>query len=91
MGVRRLGRDEVRQLAVRAQLLDAERPTGLVGLVDHLTLLQVDPTAAIAPNADLVAWSRLGGSYQLVDDNPLRNAPHTAAALAAECTFPYDR
>ena len=29
----------------------------------HLTLLQIDPTAAIAPNADLVAWSRLGSSY----------------------------
>ncbi len=64
MGVRRLDRDEARQLAVRAQLLDAARPTDLVELVDRLTLLQVDPTAAIAPNADLVAWSRLGASYQ---------------------------
>jgi uncharacterized protein len=44
-----------RQLAVRAQLLDASRLTDLVDLVDHLTLLQEDPTAAIAPNADLVA------------------------------------
>ncbi len=64
MGVRRLDRDEARQLAVRAQLLDANRPTDLVDLVDRLTLLQIDPTAAIAPNADLVAWSRLGASYQ---------------------------
>ena len=64
MAVRRLDRDEARQLAVRAQLLDAARPTDLVDLVDHLTLLQIDPTAAIAPNADLVAWSRLGASYQ---------------------------
>lgn len=32
-------------------------------MVRHLTLLQIDPTAAIAPNADLVAWSRLGSSY----------------------------
>jgi uncharacterized protein len=31
--------------------------------VRHLTLLQIDPTAAIAPNADLVAWSRFGSSY----------------------------
>ena len=67
MGVRRLDRDEARQLAVRAQLLDATRPTDLVALVDHLTLLQVDPTAAIAPNADLVAWSRLGASYAPAD------------------------
>ena len=27
-------------------------------------MLQVDPTAAIAPNADLVAWSRLGSAYR---------------------------
>ncbi len=67
MGVRRLDRDEARQLAVRAQLLDGSRPAGLVELVDHLTLLQVDPTATIAPNADLVAWSRLGASYQPAD------------------------
>ena len=62
-----LGRDEARQLAVRAQLLDATRPTDLVDLVDRLTLLQIDPTAAIAPNADLVAWSRLGASYRPAD------------------------
>ena len=30
-------------------------------------MLQVDPTAAIAPSADLVAWSRLGSSYQPAD------------------------
>jgi uncharacterized protein YcaQ len=67
MGVRRLDRDEARQLAVRAQLLDARRPTDLVETVDRLTLLQIDPTAAIAPNADLVAWSRLGSAYQPSD------------------------
>lgn len=33
----------------------------------QLTLLQVDPTAAIAPNADLVAWSRLGNDYRPED------------------------
>ena len=49
---------------MRAQLLDARRPTDLVELVRHLTLLQIDPTAAIAPSADLVAWSRLGSSYR---------------------------
>jgi uncharacterized protein len=32
-------------------------------VVRGLTLLQIDPTAAIAPNADLVAWSRLGAAY----------------------------
>lgn len=32
-------------------------------MVRQLTLLQSDPIAAIAPNADLVASSRLGSSY----------------------------
>jgi len=52
---------------VRAQLLEARRPTELVDLVDQLTLLQIDPTAAIAPSADLVAWSRLGAAYRPAD------------------------
>ncbi len=49
---------------MRAQLLDAPRPTELVAVVQRLTLLQIDPTAAVAPSADLVAWSRLGSSYR---------------------------
>jgi uncharacterized protein len=60
----RLTKEQARRIAVRAQLLDAERPTELVGLVHRLTFLQLDPTAAIAPSADLVAWSRLGASYR---------------------------
>src|SRR4051794_16361322 len=60
----RLSRDQARRIAVRAQLLDAPRPTDLLDAVDHLTLLQLDPTAAIAPAADLVAWTRLGPAYQ---------------------------
>jgi uncharacterized protein len=61
--VHELSRADARRVAVHAQLLDRERPAGLVDLVRHLTLLQIDPTAAIAPNADLVAWSRLGSRY----------------------------
>jgi uncharacterized protein len=61
--VHELSRGDARRIAVRAQLLDGRRPTGLLELVRHLTVLQIDPTAAIAPNADLVAWSRLGSSY----------------------------
>jgi uncharacterized protein YcaQ len=60
----RLTRAQARQIAVRAQLLDAEQPTDLLEVVAHLTLLQLDPTAAIAPSADLVAWTRLGDAYQ---------------------------
>jgi uncharacterized protein len=62
--VLRLTREQARRLAVRAQLLEAERPTDLVGTVRQLTLLQLDPTAAVAPSADLVAWSRLGSAYR---------------------------
>jgi hypothetical protein len=62
--VQRLTRKQARRIAVRAQLLDAPRPKDLLEIVRRLTLLQVDPTAAIAPNADLVAWSRLGSSYR---------------------------
>jgi uncharacterized protein YcaQ len=61
--VHELSRQDARRIAVRAQLLDSPRPTELLDVVRRLTLLQVDPTAAIAPNADLVAWSRLGSSY----------------------------
>jgi uncharacterized protein len=62
--VQRLTRKQARRIAVRAQLLDAPRPRDLLAVVERLTLLQVDPTAAIAPNADLVAWSRLGSAYR---------------------------
>jgi uncharacterized protein YcaQ len=60
----RLTRAQARRIAVRAQLLDSPRPTDLLSVVQQLTLLQIDPTAAIAPSADLVAWSRLGSAYQ---------------------------
>jgi uncharacterized protein len=62
--VHRLTKAQARRIAVRAQLLDAPRPTELLTVVQQLTLLQIDPTAAIAPSADLVAWSRLGSTYQ---------------------------
>jgi uncharacterized protein YcaQ len=64
VSVLRLSREQARRIAVRAQLLDAARPTELVEMVRHLTLLQIDPTAAVAPSADLVAWSRLGSGYR---------------------------
>ena len=67
MAVHRLTKDEARRIAVHAQLLDAPRPTDLVGVVERLTLLQIDPTAAIAPSADLVLWSRLGSTYAPAD------------------------
>jgi uncharacterized protein YcaQ len=62
--VQQLTKKQARRIAVRAQLLGAPRPRDLLEVVQRLTLLQVDPTAAVAPNADLVLWSRLGSSYR---------------------------
>ena len=62
--IHRLSRAEARRIAVRAQLLDSARPTDLLDLVRHLTLLQVEPTAAVAPSAEVVAWSRLGPRFR---------------------------
>jgi glycine dehydrogenase len=45
-----------------------------------------DALIAIRAEADRVA----AGEWP-ADDNPLRNAPHTAARLAGEWPFPYDR
>ena len=73
MSVHQLSRADARRIAVRAQLLDARRPTDLLDVVRHLTLLQYDQTAAVAPSADLVAWSRLGSAY---------SPEHLRAALA---------
>ena len=57
-----LSRADARRLAVRAQLLTKERPTDLVETVRRLSLVQLDPTSAIAPSADLVLWRRLGAT-----------------------------
>jgi uncharacterized protein YcaQ len=47
-------------VAVAAQLLAAPRPTSLVGVVEHLGRLQMDPTATVARAERLMLWSRLG-------------------------------
>lgn len=80
----RLDREQARRIAVRAQLLDAYRPESLVAMVDHLTLLQIDPTAAIAPNVDLVSWSRLGDGY---DHSDLRFALEEERSLVEHSSF----
>ena len=63
MVAHRLNKEQARRIAIHAQLLDLPRPTDLVDVVDRLTILQIDATAAIAPSADLVLWSRLGSTY----------------------------
>jgi uncharacterized protein YcaQ len=76
--VHTLTKKQARRIAVKAQLLDAPRPTNLLEVVRRLNFLQIDPTAAIAPSADLVAWSRLGSSYRPV---------HLTQALEEERTL----
>ncbi len=61
--VHELTRAEARRIAVRAQLLDADRPDDLDDVVRGLTALVHDPASAVAPAADLVVWSRLGPEY----------------------------
>ncbi len=66
--VHELSRRDARRIAVRAQLLDADaEPDGLFEVARHLTMLQLDRTTAVAPSAELVAWSRLGDRCSLGD------------------------
>jgi uncharacterized protein YcaQ len=81
--VHQLTKEQARRIAVRAQLLDAPRPTGLLEVVQRLTLLQIDPTAAIAPSADLVLWSRLGSAYRPDDLKRALEAERTLFELDA--------
>jgi uncharacterized protein len=62
-----LSRAQARRIAVQAQLLDARRPTDLVDVVRQLAFVQIEPTASVAPTADLVLWSRLGDAYEPSD------------------------
>lgn len=63
----RLSRQDARRLAVRAQLLTASRPAGIVETVYALTSVNIEPTSAIMPSADHILWSRLGWPYQAAD------------------------
>lgn len=61
--VHHLTRADARRVAVRAQLLTADRPTDVLDVLRHLGVLQPDPTSAVAPSADVVLWSRIGSAY----------------------------
>ena len=60
----RLNRRDARRLAVRAQLLDARRPALVAEVIDELTVVNIDPTNAIAPSEDHILWARLGAGYE---------------------------
>jgi uncharacterized protein YcaQ len=67
----RLTRDQARRIVVRAQLLDADRPTDVVGVAEELGAIKIDPTATIAPAEHTILWSRIGSAY---DPSLLRKA-----------------
>ena len=60
--VHQLTRQDARRVAIKAQLLERDRPDGLLTVARRLSFLQLDPVSAVAPSADLVAWSRLGSA-----------------------------
>ena len=47
--------------------MTADRPGGIVETIDGLSLVNIDPTAAVAPSADHILWSRIGWPYQPAD------------------------
>jgi uncharacterized protein YcaQ len=65
--VHQLTRQDARRVAIKAQLLERDRPDGLLTVARRLSFLQLDPVSAVAPSADLVAWSRLGPAYSPAD------------------------
>lgn len=62
--VHHLTRDEARRIAVRAQLLDADRPGDVVEVAEQLGYVKIDPTSTIAPCEHTILWSRIGWSYE---------------------------
>lgn len=60
----RLTRDEARRIAVRAQLLDADRPGDVVEVAEQVGTIKIDPTATIAPAEQTALWSRIGWGYE---------------------------
>jgi uncharacterized protein len=59
-----LTRDEARRIVVRAQLLDAERPSDVVEVAEQLGQIKIDPTNTIAPAEHSVLWARIGNGYE---------------------------
>jgi len=63
--VRKVGVEEARRIAVRAQLLDGSART-VLDTIRRLGFLQMDPISTVATPQQLVLWSRLG-SYDTAE------------------------
>ncbi len=63
-GVHELSPQQARRVAVRAQLLDADRPSDVLDVERHLGFLQVDLTRVVAEHADLALWTRIGDGHR---------------------------
>lgn len=59
-----LSLDQARRIAVRAQLLDADRPADVVEVAEQLGAIKIDPTAVIAASEHTIPWSRIGWGYE---------------------------
>ena len=62
--VRTISRQDARRIAVRAQLLDADRAAvagsdDLADVVAQLTVLPLNPSDIVCPSAEHIAWMRL--------------------------------
>jgi uncharacterized protein YcaQ len=64
MATHRLALDDARRIAVRAQLLDADRPAHPVEVAEQLGAIKIDPTSVIAPCEHTMLWTRIGESYE---------------------------
>ena len=62
--VHQLTRNQARRIVVRAQLLDADRSSDIIGVAEQLGAVKIDPTATIAPAEQTILWSRLGSAYE---------------------------
>jgi uncharacterized protein len=64
--IHKFTRDEARRIAVRAQLLYADRPGDVIEVAEQLGAIKIDPTATIAPAEHSILWSRIGLGYEPV-------------------------
>ncbi len=62
-----LGLRDARRLAVKGQRLSGPRPTTILGAVDDLGWVQMDPVRPVARTEQLVLWSRLGSRFRVAE------------------------